>query len=165
MKTLYILRHAKSSWDDANLTDFERPLNLRGERAAPFMGKLMRERGLIPDRLISSPAIRARQTAELVRAAAKLEAEITHDQRIYEATAGTLIEVIGEIDEAYNATMIVGHNPGMEGLIHLLTGKIASMRTASLAVVELDVIAWNRIERQKGRLLSLFRPKELMPDK
>src|SRR4051794_3906076 len=92
MKTLFLLRHAKSSWDDASLSDFERPLNDRGRRTAPFMGEFMRKSGLEPPTMISSPASRAKHTAELARKAAGFKCELKFDERIYEATPGTLIQ-------------------------------------------------------------------------
>src|SRR5688572_19085866 len=113
MKTLYVLRHAKSSWNDPHLSDFDRPLNDRGERTAPFIGKLMRDRGLIPDVVISSPARRALETAKLVREAAGIEPDILFDERIYEASPQALRQVAAEADDLLASIMLVGHNPGI----------------------------------------------------
>lgn len=162
MKTLYILRHAKSSWDDHSLSDFERPLNARGLKAAPFMGSLMKERGLTPDLIVASPAMRAKQTAELVREAAGIEPQITFYDRIYEASVGTLVSVLSEIDNNNNSALIVGHNPGSEGLVYYLTGEIAPMPTAALAVIELNIEIWAGIESGCGTLKQVIRPKDEM---
>ena len=161
MKKLYLLRHAKSSWDDANLADFERPLNDRGERTAPFMGKFMRENSFEPSIIISSPAVRAKQTAVLVKEAADYPCELRFDDRIYEASPRTLLQVVSEIDATHQTTMLVGHNPGMEAFICLLTGDLESMPTAALAVIDMEIDAWNKIGEGCGQLRNIFRPKEL----
>ena len=98
MKTLYLLRHAKSSWDEPSLADFERPLSERGSQAAPFMGGLMRDLGFLPYVILSSPAVRAKTTAQMVKDAGTLDAEIRYEHRIYEASPQRLREVIAEID-------------------------------------------------------------------
>src|SRR5213592_2322055 len=99
MKTLFLCRHAKSSWDDPALADFERPLNGRGLKAAPFMGEFLREASLSPALIVSSPAARARHTAELVKDAARFDAQLTFDGRIYEASPRALREVTSELPE------------------------------------------------------------------
>lgn len=162
MKTLFILRHAKSSWDDTALSDFERPLNDRGLRTAPFMGELLKNKGLSPDVIISSPALRAKTTAELVRESAGIESEIRFDDRIYEASTQTLVHVISEIDDMLTSAMIVGHNPGLEGLIHHLTGQLEPIPTAALAVIALDIDTWRDVNHRSGTLAALYRPKDEM---
>lgn len=162
MKTLYILRHAKSSWDDHLLSDFERPLNERGLRTAPFIGDLMKERGMVPDVIVSSPALRAKQTAELVREAGGFEPEISFNESIYEASVGTLVSVIAELDNNIDSTLLVGHNPGAEGLIYFLTGKIAPMPTAALALIELGIASWSELANGCGTLAQVIRPKDEM---
>lgn len=114
MKTLYLLRHAKSSWKDPGLQDYDRPLNGRGREAAPVVGRLIRKTKLRVDLLLSSPAARARQTAALVQESAGLSAELLYDERIYEADAVALLEVVTQATESADALMLVGHNPGLE---------------------------------------------------
>lgn len=161
MKTIYLLRHAKSSWNDANLPDFDRPLNARGRLAAPLMGaKILRERFSI-DLIISSPATRASQTAIFVKDAARIESEIEFDRRIYQASPQHLLKVASEISDAVNSAMLVGHNPGLEDFIKLLTGQIEAMPTAALAVIDLKIGSWNEIDADCGSLRELFRPKSL----
>jgi phosphohistidine phosphatase len=164
MKTLYILRHAKSSWRDQGLEDFDRPLNGRGSEAAPLVGRFVGKKKLRVDLMLSSPAVRARQTAALVREAAALSAELLYDERIYEADAARLLEVVSQAAETADALMLVGHNPGMEGLIKLLTGEERQMPTAALACVTLDVEKWGEVRAGAGRLEWLVRPKELSED-
>ena len=161
MKKLLILRHAKSSWEDASLRDFDRPLNERGLRDAPFMGQILRERGVAPDLIISSPAARAKSTAELVKKAAGWRAPIRIDERIYEASQQTLFSIIAGIVNDVSTCVLVGHNPGMEGIIKLLTGTSPDMPTASVAVVEFDIDSWSKAEPGNGGLIEVLRPKEM----
>lgn len=161
MKTLFLLRHAKSSWDDANLSDFERPLNERGLRTAPFMGKFVSEKGYEPSVIFSSTAERAKQTAIIVKVTANFECSILFDQRIYEAGPSALLQVTSEIANTHASAMLVGHNPGMEGFIRLLTGDLEPMPTAALAVIDLNIDNWNEIDDDCGQLQNVFRPKEL----
>lgn len=161
MKTLLVMRHAKSSWGDPGLADFDRPLNERGLEAAPLMGRYMRGHGLRPDLILCSTAARARQTAALVAGAAGFDAELRHDERIYEATSARLVEVVSQADESADALLVVGHNPGLEELIERLTGESRRMPTAALARVQLDVERWAKLRDGCGRLEWLLKPKEL----
>lgn len=162
MKTLFLCRHAKSSWADAALSDFDRPLNERGLKAAPFMGELMREKRFHPAIILSSPAVRARATAELLKESGTLAAEIRFDHRIYEASPHSLSQVIAELDESFGSAMLVGHNPGIEGFIRFLTGQMEPMSTAALAVIKLNIDNWSAINEGCGELQSIFRPKDEM---
>lgn len=161
MKTLYLLRHAKSSWSDGSISDLDRPLNGRGEKAASFIGGLMKENGLVPERIISSPAKRAGDTAELVAETLEFAAEILFDERIYDAGPMHLLAVVSEIPDELDSAMIVGHNPGMVGFIWYLTGKMEPMPTAALAQIELPVAHWNEITEGCGTLTEIIRPKDL----
>jgi len=156
------MRHAKSSWDDASLSDFERPLNSRGERAAPFMGKLMREKGFAPSVVTSSPAERAKQTARAVMGAADLTCELRFDDRIYEASPRTLLQVVSGIDDVHPSAMLVGHNPGIEGFIRLLTDRVEPMATASFAVIDLKIDVWNKTADGCGSIRDILRPRDLI---
>ena len=162
MKTLLISRHAKSSWADAALADFDRPLNERGLRAAPFMGELMLRKGFSPAIILSSPAVLARTTAELLKQSGSLEAEIRFDHRIYEASPQSLRNVVAEFDDSIESAMLVGHNPGIEGFIRFLTGQLEPMPTAALAVIDLYVDKWRAIDDGCAELKSVFRPKDEM---
>lgn len=160
MKTLFILRHAKSSWSEPDLADFDRPLNERGTKAAPFMGELMARKSFQPSVILSSPAARAKQTALLVKDAGGFGAELKFDDRIYEASPQGLRSVIAELDDKYSSAMLVGHNPGIEGFIRFLTGRIEPMPTAALAVIELEINKWDEIEDGCGELKRIIRPKD-----
>ncbi len=160
MKTLYVLRHAKSSWENSSLADFDRPLNDRGKSAAPFIGQVMKSNEFAPEIILSSPAVRARETARLVKESAGLHAEIQHIERIYEASPQMLQYVAASMDDRFSSAMIVGHNPGMEGFVRLLTGKLEPMPTASLAVIDLDILGWEQITGSSGKLRKVIRPRE-----
>lgn len=161
MKKLLLLRHAKSSWEDTTLPDFERPLNERGQRAAPLVGKFMRERQLRPELVISSPAKRTRETIALVLDAAQLATETRYDERIYEATLARLLEVVSQIEDEKREVMLVGHNPGFENLLERLTGENKRMPTAALALIRLDAEKWSEAAAKGGRLEWLVKAKEL----
>ncbi|HEY0098306.1 MAG TPA: histidine phosphatase family protein [Pyrinomonadaceae bacterium] len=162
MKTIHLLRHAKSSWKDPGQSDFERPLNGRGREAAPLVGQFMLQKKVRPNLILSSPAERARQTAALVIKAANLDAELRFDERIYEADAARLLEVVSQIDEAAGVALLVGHNPGMEDLLTTLTGERHAMPTAALARIILDVEKWGKVREGAGRLDWLVRVKDLI---
>ena len=162
MKTLFVMRHAKSSWDNASIADCDRPLNDRGLRTAPFMGELMASRGVQPDVVVSSPAKRAMQTALLVKEAAGLNCPVEFNEKIYEASPLTLVGVVSELSDEYSSALIVGHNPGMEGFIRYLTGRLEPMPTAALAMIELDTESWSDLTSETGRLIAIYRPKDEM---
>ena len=162
MKTLFLLRHAKSDWKDATLPDFERPLNGRGLKAAPLIGRYLRRRKIQPDLILSSPAERARQTTALVMEAASITAELRYDERIYEASASRLLEIISQIEESANVVLLVGHNPGLAELLAGLTGETQSLPTAALAKLNLEIDKWNKVRERNGRLEWLVKPKELV---
>lgn len=159
MKKLYILRHAKSSWDNPILADFERPLNERGIKTADFVGKLISKNDFLPDLILSSPATRARETANIIKKTADLQADIKFEENIYEASPQMLLKIISEIQENFQTVMLVGHNPGLEGLIKILTSETQSMPTAGLAIVEVNAEKWKEIKPESGILQNLVRPK------
>ena len=162
MKTLLVLRHAKSSWDQAGLDDHARPLNSRGERDAPRMGRLIRAEGLTPDLIISSDAARARATAEAMAAAADYPGTILLEPRLYHATSAEILNVLRTtIDEDVARVMIVGHNPGLEELVARLTSVRETLPTAALAQIELEIDDWSEATTTtRGTLAGLWRPKE-----
>ena len=162
MKTLLVLRHAKSNWKDSSLADFDRPLNTRGKRAADLIGRFLRKKKLCPDLVLSSTAARARETIGLVLESARLVVEVRYDERLYLASADRLAEIVSQIEEDRSQVVLVGHNPGMEELLPRLTGDVERMPPAALAKIALDVEKWSEIsEARSGRLEWLVKPKEL----
>jgi phosphohistidine phosphatase len=162
MKELYLLRHAKSSWDDSSLDDFDRPLNERGKKAAPIMGRVMREKNLKPDLILCSPSKRTKQTAKHVINASKLKSEITYDERIYEASTADLIELLKAQDAKLESILLIGHNPGIESLLTNLTGANETFPTAALAKIVLEIEKWKGIKDGAGSMDWILRPKELV---
>jgi phosphohistidine phosphatase len=161
MKTLYLLRHAKSSWKDASLADFDRPLKSRGREAVEEMGQFLASKKTAISTLISSPSVRTRQTVEILLRHAALAVEPKFDQRIYEASLSTLLEVVREIPDDNDAAMLVGHNPGLEELLALLTREDRHMPTCALAKITFDSVSWSEVGRGAGKLQWFVRPKDL----
>ena len=162
MKTLLVLRHAKSSWSDPALDDHERPLNKRGRRDGPRMGELVREYGLIPDIVIASDAVRAQLTAERVAEAARYAGEIRLDRHLYMAGPAEILSLLPTVGENAETVMIVGHNPGLEKLVEQLTGERQDLPTAALAQIVLPIDQWRDLKRStRGTLVGLWRPEEL----
>jgi len=167
-RQLLIMRHAKSDWNTDAPTDFERPLSKRGKQDAPRMGRWMLIQGLRPGLIVSSPAKRATKTASSACNAMDMpESEITHDPRIYEATLGDLLTVLGEQPQHENRVLLVGHNPGIAGLVSYLWGDNIQlpangnlMPTAALAHLSMPE-NWTRLEYGCAQLHALIRPKEL----
>jgi phosphohistidine phosphatase len=174
MLTLSLLRHAKSSWSDARLKDCERPLNERGERAAPRMGAFMARRGLVPDLVLCSTALRARETLDLVlpRFQGRGGPSVVYEDALYLASPATLLRFIHAVEGDARHVMIVGHDPGLHSLALQLaaSGRGDDMQaledkfpTTGLAVIDFDVEAWSDIQPGSGRLLIFMTPKRL-PD-
>lgn len=155
------MRHAKSSWADANLADFDRPLNQRGLETAPFMGAVIKAKGIIPELIISSPAKRAKDTALLLKEAGDLSAELVFEDKIYEASPLSLMYISAGIDETVKTAMLIGHNPGMESFIKALTGSLEFMPTAAIAKITLNIENWYDVSANCGNLAFVLRPKEL----
>lgn len=158
MKTLYILRHAKSSWSDSGLADFDRPLKTRGLEDAAFIGGVMFENQIQPALILSSPAKRAKQTAILVKESGMLNAPIRYEEKIYEASPHTLVKIISEIEENAENVLLVGHNPGMENLVKFFTGEDVGFPTAGFAVVSLWINEWRDVGANCGQLELFVSP-------
>jgi phosphohistidine phosphatase len=162
MKTLLVLRHAKSSWDDQSLDDHARPLNPRGLKDAPRVGEWLREQGVIPDVLITSDAVRARMTAEAVARAAGYTGDVRLDSSLYLASPDEIYGVINTVDRPRTAAvMIVGHNPGLSAFVTQLTGDDVELPTAALAQIVLPIADWADLDgTTRGTLVALWRPGE-----
>ena len=162
IKTLLILRHAKSSWEFAELSDHDRPLTSRGKRDAPRIGGKLLKEGLIPQLIISSPAVRAYSTAEKVAKACGYDGEITVDSSLYGSGYTEYLNVLQIQNDQYDMIMLVGHNPQSEQLLETLTGKMITMPTCAVACVRLSIKTWKKVKAQtKGELVNIWGPKEL----
>lgn len=171
MKTLTLLRHAKSSWDDPVKRDFDRPLNPRGRRAARTVGREMRSLGLSFDRVIASSARRVVQTIEEVEQSfGALSPD--YDERVYLASLPTLVELVQETPDSVERLLLVGHNPGMEELTLFLAGGDGPLRaeveikypTGTLAEIRLPVTHWRDLAEEQGTILRFIRPRDLDPE-
>jgi len=160
MKTLLILRHAKSAWDESGVPDHDRPLNKRGKRDAPRMGRVLRDEDLVPDLILSSTAKRARRTAQLAAEACGYEGEIEVDEGLYLAGPEDYLEALHGVPDQMERVMLVGHNPGLEELLEALTGEAQALPTAALAEIELSIEHWQQVEAAEGRLVGLWLPRE-----
>lgn len=159
VKTLLLMRHAKSSWRDARLDDHERPLNGRGRRAAPIMARLLQERGLSPDHILTSSAVRAQDTARTVAEELGYQGPFEVTRGLYLADVKSYLTAIADLPRAAVRPLLVGHNPGISELVLTLTGTEVDMPTAAIALVELDCEEWVLPEsRPAGKLAGYFRP-------
>jgi len=162
MKTLLLLRHAKSSWKHPELADHDRPLNKRGRRTAPQVSALLQDEDLIPDLILCSSAVRAHTTALLVAKACAYAGEIKRIRKLYLAESQTYVEVLRQVAEKHARVLVVGHNPGLEALIEALTRKAMAMPTAALAQVELSLKRWSDLDTDTDcKLVNVWRPKDL----
>ena len=163
MLQLLLLRHAKSSWDDAGVRDHDRPLNARGRRAAPRMAEVLEQDTLRPGRVLSSTAHRARETAELLMEAwGRGTEEITLVEELYLAPPATLVETVRRLGKAEERILVVAHNPGLEELVSRWTGAVVPFPTAALAGFAFDLDDWADLELgSPARPLGVWRPKEL----
>lgn len=162
MKTLLILRHAKSSWKNPGLADHDRPLNRRGKEDAPRIGALLAEEGLTPDVILSSTAKRAKTTAEIVADASGYDGEIIYTRDLYHADPESYLYVLHTLPASYETVMVVGHNPGLEELVDLLTGESQRLPTAALVQVRLPLENWEALtDETEGKLVNIWRPREI----
>ncbi len=162
MKTLLLMRHAKSSWKDSKQKDKDRPLSKRGKKNAIQIGELIKDRELIPELLLSSSAKRARETTELVVGASGYTSEVTYLDHLFMAEPDVILDALRLLPDTTERVLVVGHNPGLESLLQILTGQIESLPTAALACLFLPVKSWKEINKDtEASLGELWRPKDL----
>lgn len=165
MKTLLLMRHAKSSWAEAGLTDFERPLKKRGEKASRLMGRLLQVNNLVPDHVLSSSAERAQTTARLVLTELSPPPALELRDELYHASSRALVKFIRATDDRYGSVLLIAHNPGLEELLELWTREYVRFPTAAIALFRFDVDRWSQIELESTVTCArLWKPKELDPD-
>ncbi|MFT5523713.1 MAG: phosphohistidine phosphatase, partial [Pirellulaceae bacterium] len=154
MKTLLVLRHAKSSWTTPGQSDHERPLNQRGLAAAPRMGQLLVEQQIVPESILCSTAQRAVQTGDLVADACDFRGKLVHESQLYLAPPSVYIEQLQQVNNEIQLIMVIGHNPGLEDLVGFLCDEPNfAMPTAALAELHLDISEWRKLGlRTKAKL-------------
>jgi len=162
MKLLLIMRHAKSSWDNSHLDDFERPLNPRGQKDAPRMGTLLKTKKLLPELILASPAVRVKQTLELMTKTCDYQGKIEWIKDYYGATPNDYIAGIQTVPDKVQKVMIVGHNPGMEDLLNQWVPIDEKFPTAAIACLEFDLKSWQDLSlKTPAKLHHLWKPKEI----
>jgi phosphohistidine phosphatase len=162
MKTLLLMRHAKSSWEDPAVADHDRPLNPRGLRDAPRMGQLIQRQNLTPDLIVTSTAQRAQQTAYLVAEQCEYLAPIDSTGQLYLAAPHDYVAYLRSLDDQHDRVLVIGHNPGLEDLLESITGSFQDMPTAALAHLRLAIASWQEFSAEAdGQQLHLWRPRDL----
>jgi len=170
MKTLYLLRHAKSDWGDPGLDDHDRPLTARGERASAVMAVHFVQQGYQPSLVLCSSARRTRQTLESLLPHLPGDPEVLFEEEIYLASRGQLLARVQEIDDGQSRVLLIGHNPGIADLARDLAGsgeraslrRLARFPTAASAVCEFDLERWRDLAPGSGRLVAYATPKDLV---
>ena len=162
MKNLYLTRHAKSSWSNPGLGDIDRPLNGRGKKAAPLMGKLIVDKGEKPELLISSPANRAFSTAKVFASAMGLhETDVLIKDTIYGAGVHQLLNLVQDVDDLYNSIMLFGHNPTFTSFGNMVSGEnIMNIVTCGVVRIDFEFSSWKNIDFNSGRMIYYEYPKK-----
>ncbi len=160
MKTLYLVRHAKSSWKFPELADFDRPLNRRGQRDAPEMGRRLRQREACPQLILCSPAVRTQHTARALAKAMEYPSDVRYVDEFYEASPEVLLATVQTVRDAVNDLMLVGHNPGLTELVNRLTAhSIENVATAGVVAVIFSVDRWSEVHFGIGQFGGYDYPK------
>ncbi|MBN2735331.1 MAG: histidine phosphatase family protein [Spirochaetales bacterium] len=166
MKHLFLLRHAKSSWEDPGQRDHNRPLNDEGKKGALLMGKFLMQETIKPDKVICSTAQRVRETWAIFKKAAALDLDPLFDDSLYLCSASQLLRVLSRLQENDNSVMIIGHNPTMVDAVELLTLEtfaFGKYSTAGLCLVEIPCRSWEDINKYRARIIYFKAPKMLKP--
>lgn len=165
MKTLYAIRHAKSSWDEPGLSDLDRPLNSRGLRDAPFMAKLLYGKDIQIDRIISSPAKRALETAEFFAKQWKIPvSQIAIERSIYEASSSRILEIARSLSNDWETVFFFGHNPTFTAFINMFSKEyLANLPTCGIARIEVNTADWSGMSEKNTSLAELYYPKQYFP--
>lgn len=164
MKKLFLIRHAKSSWEEPAKTDLERPLNKRGKRDAPFMGKLLKKENFIPDLIITSPAVRALTTAKIFADETGYpEKKIVIENDIYESGIKEIEAVVQKIDSDYKTVFVFGHNPSFTSYANHVGDKfLDNVPTCGIVGIKFDIEKWKEVERGKGKVFLFEYPKKYL---
>jgi len=161
MKKLYIIRHAKSDWNDESLDDYDRPLNSRGLKDAPLMGKFLKSKNIKPDLIVSSPALRAITTAQLIAKEVDYEKAITPNQYIYEAYVTALQEIVEYLHDSNQSVFLVGHNPGVSALAYMLCDSKENFSTCAILEIEFSCNSWMDASKENSKIISYEYPKKI----
>ena len=161
-KKLYLIRHAKSDWDRNSQSDFVRPLNERGKRDAPKMGSLLRQKGALPDLIITSSATRAKSTARLMAHELQYNLEdILETKKAYLPIVSDLVSILNQVDNSKDCVYLFSHNPGISELVHYLSGEAIFLKTCCVTELELEVKNWEELSMGTCTFKTFFSPKEV----
>lgn len=161
MKTLLIMRHGKSTWKDKDMEDLERPLKKKGVKNSARMGELLKDEKLVPERILSSTAVRARQTVEAVTSKMNFKGEVQYLEKFYLAEMETILAELSVLPDEIDKAMVIGHNPGLESLVQVLGHKVEALTTSSVAYIKLPIKHWKDLnDKTEGDLKELWHPKE-----
>ncbi|HAC70737.1 MAG TPA: phosphohistidine phosphatase [Arcobacter skirrowii] len=160
MRELILIRHAKSDWSNPLLDDFERPLNKRGSKNAPFMAKILKKEIQKPDLIISSPSFRTKLTLEYFLKKFEYKGEVIFEKSIYEAPFENLLKVIKNVDDKYKTIFLIGHNPGLNDLANFLLGSFEdNIPTSGVLKIDFDTNSWKNISKDNSKLIFFKYPK------
>jgi phosphohistidine phosphatase len=159
MKKLLLIRHAKAEKDTGG-KDFDRPLKYPGIQDARFMADRIKEKGITPQLIVTSPALRTKTTAEIFADAFKLS-DPTEEKSIYEASQQAWLKVVNRLPDQYDFIAIVGHNPGVANILYYLTGETREVHTSTTALIEFDLDSWSAVSGDTGKLTYYGSPKDL----
>ncbi|NMB68624.1 MAG: histidine phosphatase family protein [Chloroflexi bacterium] len=167
MKTLILMRHAKSSWKHPELKDHERGLNKRGKKEAPQMGILLKDNELVPQRILTSTAERSRMTAQAVVEAMHYTGDVSYLDTLYMAEPEIYLELLSLMPDEVERILVIGHNPGLEGLLQILSGRVESLPTSAVAYLSLPIRSWKEVRdhEEAGELVALWTPHDVKDEK
>lgn len=167
MKTLILMRHAKSSWKHPELKDHERGLNKRGKKEAPQMGTLLKDNELVPQRILTSTAERSRMTAQAVVEAMHYTGDVSYLDTLYMAEPEIYLELLSLMPDDVERILVIGHNPGLEGLLQILSGRVESLPTSAVAYLSLPIRSWKEVRdhEEAGELVALWTPHDVKDEK
>ena len=167
MKTLIFMRHAKSSWKHPELKDHERGLNKRGKKEAPQMGTLLKDNELVPQRILTSTAERSRMTAQAVVEAMHYTGDVSYLDTLYMAEPEIYLELLSLMPDEVERILVIGHNPGLEGLLQILSGRVESLPTSAVAYLSLPIRSWKEVRdhEEAGELVALWTPHDVKDEK
>lgn len=160
MKKLYLIRHAKSSWRDTNLDDFDRPLNKRGLQNAPMMAKRLKEKGVMPDIILSSPAKRAKKTASIIADGIGFSKKVKFDDELYEAMPSLLHSKIINIKDKHECAFLIGHNPELNMIAEDFIDFGENIVTCGIVEIEFKCDSWAKVNSKNAKFLSYDYPKK-----
>lgn len=160
MKKLFLIRHAKSDWSNSSLDDFDRPLNKRGKKNAPFMGEVLHNKAIQADMIISSPAYRARETSVAISKEVNYSKDIIYNEYLYEASLKTVLDVVTYIEDENDTVFLVGHNPSLNMLAFYLVDFNDNIPTCGILEIEFDCESWREAKKRNAKLISFEYPKK-----